>query len=1221
MPPVVHSVSSDTPHRDRRRAGFALLITITLVAFLVLILVSIATLTRVETQVAANSQQLAQARQNALLALNVALGELQKHAGPDQRTTARADLQNGSEVPHARWTGVYGSAVPADYDQLPSEVRTGLIAPANLDSATGSPARLLTWLVSGNENGVFDPASHVGASGEITPTASTLTTGLKFQPDIAMSGLSSAATTETALTIIDADGVEHDAALLVGPGSVRSAVSAGHALDYVAAPLVTIETPGSTLPGFSAGDSTPREIGRYAWWIGDEGVKARVNLPLETDPARKPDAFAHSRRAAVELMDATSPDFPAPPLDAARIGAAYDLERSVENILSAPQLTFIGPDDDARKLRFHDLTASSSSVLADTYAGGLKRDLSALLDSAHVALATDPDADLKPLHVSEDGDLFGIPTWRHLRSFADITVPVDSSDPDAGKLTPRLPRYNRTDGTPDDVGVAPVLTYAALGFRYAAAAAPAEGVAINFNVYPLVVLWNPYNARLKGTTYEFGMGHAGSATRVQLQMEDPALLDPDPAASQEAAWLVKETRDLRYAGLQLTANQNTDRPVRYFRFLVKCPDLEPGESVVFTLPASTAYDPAVATLEPGLNQTTFASMPGSTFAAGESTRRFRFVSSADRMKTHFNTGANSGANFRQGGNSGQTYAYLGVPRTTAPSITSSTQWWTPSENQWYQSIQRAGHDSNTVTNPLQDAAPLTAPTGFDEPALKWFVTTVFSSTGSNRTANKGTVPWIRWIAQSNIRAPVAFRTLRDLNYSASYIAQVGTDAAMWPTWFSTDAPGDRASAGLGHDWDTTTNQPVNATLFEFRRADQALFSVGALQHANLSLVGSYPAYPLGNAIADFRLPDLAQIHSQSSVFTTSHTVGTRLLTTYYDVSWLLNRSLWDAYYFSTVPATGTILDPLPNPRHVPHDDTKDRRDPAEAAAALMLAGGFNINSTSEQAWRAILGGINQLAYDPVAATDGAVPGAPLPRFARPTADPTLPTGISATAGTDLSALWQGYRALSEAQIAQLARNLVTEIRARGPFVSLADFVNRRLVDNPDTVADERLKGALQAAIDATPQASPGGFPINDASPGTYWDVAERVTSIFYTDNASHYSLPAARGDTTAASPGAHQTRAAFAPKFLTQADVLSAVGAGLAARSDTFLIRTYGEAINPVTGETTGRAWCEAVAQRLPAYVDAATDEPEDAASTDVNRHFGRQFKIISFRWLSPSDI
>ena len=53
---------SVSPRRPSR-GGFALLITVTLLAFLVLLLVSLATLTRVETQVAGNTQQVGKARQ------------------------------------------------------------------------------------------------------------------------------------------------------------------------------------------------------------------------------------------------------------------------------------------------------------------------------------------------------------------------------------------------------------------------------------------------------------------------------------------------------------------------------------------------------------------------------------------------------------------------------------------------------------------------------------------------------------------------------------------------------------------------------------------------------------------------------------------------------------------------------------------------------------------------------------------------------------------------------------------------------------------------------------------------------------------------------------------------------------------------------------------------------------------------------------------------------
>ena len=76
---------------NNRKRGFALLITITLLALLVLLLVSLNSLTRVETRLADNGQALAKARENALAGLNLAVGQLQKFAGPDRAVTARAD--------------------------------------------------------------------------------------------------------------------------------------------------------------------------------------------------------------------------------------------------------------------------------------------------------------------------------------------------------------------------------------------------------------------------------------------------------------------------------------------------------------------------------------------------------------------------------------------------------------------------------------------------------------------------------------------------------------------------------------------------------------------------------------------------------------------------------------------------------------------------------------------------------------------------------------------------------------------------------------------------------------------------------------------------------------------------------------------------------------------------------------------------------------------------
>jgi hypothetical protein len=75
-------------HRPTSTHGFALVIALSLMAFILLLILSITTLVRVETQSA--NIQLAQleARMNAQLGAMVALGDLQRYTGPDQRVTA-----------------------------------------------------------------------------------------------------------------------------------------------------------------------------------------------------------------------------------------------------------------------------------------------------------------------------------------------------------------------------------------------------------------------------------------------------------------------------------------------------------------------------------------------------------------------------------------------------------------------------------------------------------------------------------------------------------------------------------------------------------------------------------------------------------------------------------------------------------------------------------------------------------------------------------------------------------------------------------------------------------------------------------------------------------------------------------------------------------------------------------------------------------------------------
>ena len=187
------------------------------------------------------------------------------------------------------------------------------------------------------------------------------------------------------------------------------------------------------------------------------------------------------------------------------------------------------------------------------------------------------------------------------------------------------------------------------------------------------------------------------------------------------------------------------------------------------------------------------------------------------------------------------------------------------------------------------------------------------------------------------------------------------------------------------------------------------------------------------------------------------------------------------------------------------------------------------------------------------------------------------------------AKWQGYRRLSDEQVHDLAEAIVEEVKTRGPFLSLSHFVNRE-VGSP---SERTLQGAVQAAIDAAEI----NLPVFD-------HTSEDIDPTGY-----DMEFPeAARGKTGTG-----------APAFLNQADVLSPIANVLSVRSDTFRIRAYGDVADR-DGKTKSRAWCEAIVQRVPNFVndaDAAHEVPNDPD----NVRFGRRFKIVHFRWLSPDEL
>jgi hypothetical protein len=409
---------------------------------------------------------------------------------------------------------------------------------------------------------------------------------------------------------------------------------------------------------------------------------------------------------------------------------------------------------------------------------------------------------------------------------------------------------------------------------------------------------------------------------------------------------------------------------------------------------------------------------------------------------------------------------------------------------------------------------------------------------------------------------------------------------------------------------------------------------------------------IGNSYAHPNLPADKAVTTWQFQMSEETSYGGPKQIPFVDHSYLANKALWDEYFFSSIspqpakvslyggtartakevadqffklndPFTST---PLPNRRIKPYTagltQTKldgmftpeqmgligNNVDPAmngladKIAAHLMVEGAFNVNSTSVDAWKVFL---SSLMGKPVAYLDGGVvpkeaqtQGTTVSAGGLPNAAPIKTADVSEAAKRDQ--LWKAGRELTDEEINELAVAMVKQVKLRGPFLSLSEFVNRRLDSSNPELA---LKGALQAALDDP------GVSINAEfrTPGRLLD------SEFTDDERKLFAFPdAAKG------PIAYGSM-----PYVDQADVLRGFAEQITARGDTFVIRTYGDSID-ASGNVAARAWCEAVVQRLPEYVNPA-DAPHlkqsDPTLSVQSKEFGRKMQIVSFRWLNSDEI
>ncbi len=410
-------------------------------------------------------------------------------------------------------------------------------------------------------------------------------------------------------------------------------------------------------------------------------------------------------------------------------------------------------------------------------------------------------------------------------------------------------------------------------------------------------------------------------------------------------------------------------------------------------------------------------------------------------------------------------------------------------------------------------------------------------------------------------------------------------------------------------------------------------SLGDLVNANLVPSGALPrvTHAFGNSYSH-PLISTDRVSESNPIRGTVVRFGNLL-----DHSYLLNDALWDRFYFSTIGdyqneiigsenAEDLLEDFLAeNPRQlnrrlVPLVSGSAASEAAaevgnlppgerarRMATVMGVAGAFNVNSDSKEAWWAILTSLRDREVLGWGNSDlTAEDKTAYPRSSFPLAGDPEETDSDTSVDVAGAKRWAGFRALTDGQLEDLAEAIVEAIRERGdtdqaPFCSLGEFVNRRIGGTSGT---HTVKGLLQTAIEES---------------GVNADY-HRLDSNEISGGTSELPRNATNGEQNSAARMGFSAEGA--PSVLSQGDLMTALAPVATVRGDTFRIRAYGESRDKAD-RIMAQAYCEAVVQRVPDYVDPVdeADVLPDDLSSEVNEIFGRRFRLTAFRWLSPDEI
>lgn len=1270
-----------------KNQGFALLITISLMTLLALVILGLLSLSSVALRRSTVDVFQAEARANARMALSLALAELQKAAGPDQRVTAVADLltDDSSRSPQtgrARWTGVWDTS---DYTPEDPTAKT-----------------FMRWMVSaGDSAGLKDDSSarQVTLEDPITVFRGTSAQGSEDPESSVVVDRVALGTNGSYAYWIEDTGVKADLAWNEGTIDDEARRQTARLSSTPGVNFEVFDGP------FSGNVSHPLERdGSNSWLSAIDRVMSEAELSLAVGSTSPNQDWMRSVRHDITLGSFAVIS------DVKNGGLRRDLSLAFEmdgeaDVTAREQPTrfnqqdgeFVGGEDHLRA-GFSYTGQSSFESSSNGFAPGMpvrERYLYRVTPQDDSPFSDDLVRFNTNWRGAQPNSVVRGPNWWAMRDYYNLYKRVRGSGSSytlnarsyfPNNSTPPLVRDGWKTDNNYRILAQPTSPWTpgfwddevATGGRYVYHPARANYTPVmmgmvalysvkvtNFDgnvgdltavIDPLIYLWNPYNVRLQVDRYGVGLGrgHGGKftfkVTRALRDAEGKPIQNGGQAQTETLTFGPAKTDQLIKRELQESGQQASGS----LTYLVSDLTMEPGEIVIVSPglgadPSATKYHDEAS---PGTNLTNSSGievtqLPLTTVGVGTNgtNELVRWenvkIGPGDEVRCLYDVMLHSKSDSGLTNSAEHYWIETFIPNNKSIGAGQLINPDTDAER-----VQIIGGNLAGKTNDglKEHIVPFTNSLA-DYPDDQWPTLSLTNppSTGkfffginshmlkpSNYTDVNGTpMPNqnpVEVFSQFNPFRTGSFaqghRTNR-LNEAYCSLSKPG-GINTYIQEIGVQFPPNEVRRGF---WGETLHGAGGTTQVPFIDIPVAPpLSIADFANANLSLLASQPYKQVGNSHASIFVPSdtlYAQPGESARPVTSS------------DSCWLINDALFDRYFLSGMVAdysisgsgyrsTGSLADTLTRffggeprlaeaspalapylpPSRTPEDIVAelDPEDPSYSSdiyqgfkrlgAYSMIQGAFNVNSTSVKAWQALLSANRDLAVQQSEGASDSASGTPFPSGGLPAA------GRGA---------WAGFARLSDNEIEDLAVAIVDQVKARGPFMSLSDFVNRQVSSDPDLSGS----GALQSALDelgltASTKSSAGGVtPIDPSSNG-------------------YNGKPLFPGDVNLNS---RQTTEGIAGD-IRQADLLRPIAPRLTARSDTFRIRAYGEA-RDTNDKIAAQVWCEAVVQRVPDYLESTENRPwddqneltSDAPLSTLNETFGRRFEIRSFRWLSQDEV